>query len=139
MEHFSNLFISSQTSSPLIPKPLICGLFFPERELADERGVPVILQEPATSLPLRKILLENPDIDKVLLKCRCMELAEKMASMGFSLKGFLDGIEVEQDASVRITNYDRLMDMTHNLDEDQKRHIFDAQLANFAGELGQLV
>lgn len=67
-----------------------------------------------------------------------MELEEKLANMRLSFKGLLDNIEVEQYASVNITNDARLTENTGNLDEVEKQCVFDVQRADFGGELGQV-
>jgi hypothetical protein len=100
----STAFIPSQLQ-PLYPPGILCGLFFPERELADERAASIILMQPLITTSLKQV--EESHRSEATIKKR-VEVHRYFMENGLWTGELEDRIGVEKDGTVRIANWEAM-------------------------------
>jgi hypothetical protein len=129
LEYLSKKIPPGQTC-PLVSTPIVFGLFFPERELADERGTGGFLWQPSSGVPLDELdTLQGISISsREEFIEKAIDLQRWLYNLGMFVDNFCTNFAVEGDGSFHLIKWDGIridpsVANTDPADTDWKEHV----------------
>jgi hypothetical protein len=104
LDFFSGKLIGGQPC-PLVTTPIFCRYFLPDRELASERGVSVLLWEPSQGVPLTSYAQLHQPRQDVIVE-RCLRILKDVLYCDGKFDNLARCAVVEEDGTVRINNWE---------------------------------